>query len=80
MHGPLNVKFLYSQYYGKTKQTYRMSAYGQVTWGVQRVASEPLRAPGCYIKVNQSHYRPEVPRGFREVKFPRIRDDGPGWW
>jgi len=28
----------------------------------------------------QSHYRPEVPRGFQEVKVPRLRDTGPGWW
>ena len=31
-------------------------------------------------KVNQSHYRPEVARGFQEVKVPRLRDSGPGWW
>ena len=31
-------------------------------------------------KINQSHYRPEVPRGFQEVKVPRLRDNGPGWW
>ena len=30
--------------------------------------------------VNQSHYRSEVPRGFQEVKVPRLRDKGPGWW
>ena len=29
---------------------------------------------------NQCHYRPEVPRGFQEVKVPRLRDNGPGWW
>ena len=29
-------------------------------------------------KVNQSHYRPELPRGFQEVKVPRLRDNGPG--
>jgi len=23
---------------------------------------------------------PEVPRGFQEVKVPRLRDNGPGWW
>jgi len=27
------------------------------------------------IKVNQPHYRPEVPRGFQEVKVPRLRDN-----
>jgi len=32
------------------------------------------------VKVNQSHYRPEVPRGFQEVKVPRFRDNGTGWW
>jgi len=32
------------------------------------------------IKANQSHYRPEGPRGFQEVKVPRLRDNGPGWW
>jgi len=26
-------------------------------------------------KVNQSHYRPEVPKGFQEVKVPRLRDN-----
>jgi len=31
-------------------------------------------------KVNQSRYTPEVPRGFQEVKVPRLRDNGPGWW
>jgi len=31
-------------------------------------------------KVNQSHYRPEVPRRFQEVKVPRLCDNGPGWW
>jgi len=31
------------------------------------------------IKVNQSHYRPEVLTGFQEVKVPRLRDNGPGW-
>jgi len=32
------------------------------------------------VKANQSHYRPEVPRGFQEVKVPRLHDNGPGWW
>ena len=27
-------------------------------------------------KVNQSHYRSEVPRGFQEVKVPRLLDNG----
>jgi len=31
-------------------------------------------------KVNQSHYSPEVPRGFQEVKVPTLRDNGPEWW
>jgi hypothetical protein len=31
-------------------------------------------------KVNQPHYRPEVRRVFQEVKVPRLRDNGPGWW
>jgi len=32
------------------------------------------------LKVTQSQYRPEVPRGFQEVKVSRLRDNGPGWW
>jgi len=32
------------------------------------------------VKVNQSHYSPDVPRGFQEVKAPRFRDNGTGWW
>jgi len=31
-------------------------------------------------QLNQPRYRPEVPRGFQEVKVPRLRDSGPGWW
>jgi len=31
-------------------------------------------------KVNQSHYRPEVPREFKEVKVPGLHGNGPGWW
>jgi len=23
---------------------------------------------------------PEVPRGFKEFKVSRLRDNGPGWW
>jgi len=29
------------------------------------------------VKVNQSLYGPEVPRGFQEVKVPELRDNGP---
>jgi len=36
--------------------------------------------PPLAKKVNQSHYRPEVPRGFQEVKVPGLRDNGPEWW
>ena len=32
------------------------------------------------VKVKQSRYRPEVPRGFQEVKVPRLRDNGPELW
>jgi len=28
----------------------------------------------------QSYYKPELPRGFQELKVPRLRDHGPGWW
>jgi len=33
--------------------------------------------PSCInieVKVNQYHYRPEWPRGFQEVKVPRLHD------
>ena len=33
---------------GRLNNRAGMTAYGQVIWGVQRVASEPPRAPGCY--------------------------------
>ena len=32
------------------------------------------------VKVNQSHYRSKVPRGFQEVTVPRLRDNDPEWW
>jgi len=30
-------------------------------------------------KINQSHYRPEVSRGFQEIKVPRLHDNSTGW-
>ena len=38
------------------------------------------RSASLWKKVNESHYRPEVPRGLQEVKVPRLRENGPGWW
>jgi len=32
------------------------------------------------VEVNLSHYRPDVPRGFQEVKVFRFHDNGTGWW
>jgi len=32
------------------------------------------------VKIKQSHYRPDVPIGFQEVKAPRFLDNGTGWW
>ena len=32
------------------------------------------------FKVNMSHFTPQVTRWFQEVKVPRLRHSGPGWW
>jgi len=42
--------------------------------------SSPYEINVSTIQVNQSHYRPEVPRGFQEVKVPTLRDSGTGLW
>jgi len=48
--------------------------------GKQRQWRAPV-AGYCETEVvNQSHYRPEVPGGFQDVKVPRLRDNDPGWW
>jgi len=39
-----------------------------------------MTLPSYKGKVNQYHYRPEVPRGFQKAKIPSLRDNGPGWW
>jgi len=46
---------------------------------VENLKDKPLGRPRSRwaTKVNQSHYRPEVPRGFQEVKVPRLRDNDP---
>ena len=31
------------------------------------------------LKVKQSHYRLEVPRGFHKIKIPRLVDNIPAW-
>ena len=32
------------------------------------------------VKVKQSRYRPGVAQRVQEVKVPRVRDKGTGWW
>jgi len=44
---------------------------------LQRLIRRGLTSFFSKNKVHQSHYRPEVPRGFQEVKFLRLRDNGP---
>ena len=43
---------------------------------VNRIRGRPVVSK---VKVNQSHHRPEVPRGFQEFKVPRLRNNGLGW-
>jgi len=45
------------------------------TWGGLE-GSRKLRFPDYVTMAKQSHYRPEVPRGFQEVKAPRFHDNG----
>ena len=49
-------------------------------WFQSKSSEIACSSVGIVNEVNQSHYRPEVPRGFQEVKVPRLRDNGPGWW
>jgi len=46
----------------------------------ERLQQTNFKTSSNSIKINQSHYKPEVPRGFRKVKVPRLPDNGPGWW
>ena len=56
----------------------RRSAYWVLV--VKPEGKGPFGRPvNIYKKVSQSHYRPEVPRGFQEVKVPRLSYNGPGW-
>jgi len=45
---------------------------------IQRDIITDVHRSSCKKKVNQFHYRPEVHRGFQEVKFPIFHDNGPG--
>jgi hypothetical protein len=42
-------------YHGKTEQTCRDVCIWSFVWGVQRVASEPPRAPGCHTIPTRTH-------------------------
>jgi hypothetical protein len=58
-----------------------------ITWATYRDSTKPNRklphSVHAYlprkvkVKVKQSRYRP---RGFQEVKVPRLHDNGTGWW
>jgi len=45
---------------------------------MMHTAQEAIEIKCDLVKVNQSHYRPEVSRGFQEVKILRLHDNGPG--
>jgi len=49
----------------------------QVCSAVPQVTAPPRSPIRPEQKVKQSHYRP---RGFQEVKVPRFRQKGTGWW
>jgi len=51
--------------------------YSEVT---EQNLSVCILTHGIHKKVNKSNYRPEVPRGFQEVKVPRFHDNGTGLW
>ena len=53
-----------------------------LSWHKQALVDRKSRSvPSCKkVKVNQSHYRPEVPRVFQKVKVLWLRDNCPGWW
>ena len=53
----------------------------------KHITNEPTSCGICVLgdtpkekKLNHSHYRFDVPREFQEVKVPRLRENGPGWW
>jgi len=51
----------------------------EVTEGWRKLHNEDLHdLYSSNVKVNHSHYRREVPRGFQEVKVPRLRNNGTG--
>jgi len=39
---------------------------------------QTFRMPVRKVKVNQSHYRPEMPRWFQEVKVPKLLENDSG--
>ena len=48
--------------------------------GTKKVNRLNNRTSKISKKGKSSHNRPEVPRGFQEVKVTRLHDSGPGWW
>jgi len=45
-----------------------------------KVKSVPLEARRGPEGSRVAQRAPEWPRGFQEVKVPRFRDNGTGWW
>jgi len=57
----------------------KYKVYRTKQWPVNK--SKSIRCGSQYskVKVHQSHYRPEVPRGFRKLRFPdyvTVAEDG----
>ena len=48
--------------------------------GIWKSEGDARRLEPRDIKRQQSHYRPEVPRGFQQVMVPRLHENGLGLW
>jgi hypothetical protein len=55
-----------------------LTCFGAVTIIRERIIELAKVTVVKIKKVKQSHYRPEVAQ--REVKVPRLHDNGTGWW
>ena len=63
--------------YTKNKLCTELALFTRLCRDIWSTKHKMLKNVSLKVKVKQSRYRP---RGFLEVKIPRLRNIGPGWW
>jgi len=73
------VESLYATFLASISLIFRSFTSIQFT-KVTEINKSGVKLLSVKVKLKQSRYRPGVAQRVQEVKFPRLHENGTGWW